>query len=140
MFPRAPKTYAKIVALELEGLLTEVLDSGLEWRWILQLDGYSESEQVVDSHGELLKSLSPGFCLASDCTLCVLELNLSRIYMAGLSPVIMYGISPVPLSVTVRRAIDVWLHPSVYQSVSLLHFGHVLEKSLSSPFVYGATK
>lgn len=40
------------IPLELEGLLTEVLDSCLERRWILKLDGDCESEQVVDSHSE----------------------------------------------------------------------------------------
>lgn len=44
--------YAMIVPLELEGLLTELLDSCLERRWILKLDGDCESEQVVDSHSE----------------------------------------------------------------------------------------
>lgn len=55
MFPRAPKMYAMTVTLELEGLLTEVLDPCLERRWILKLDGDCDTEQIVDLHSELVE-------------------------------------------------------------------------------------
>lgn len=83
-----------IVPLELEGLLTELLDSCLERRWILKLDGDCESEQVVDSHSE---PFEVSLVLAFVYFQIVLIVYLNYIcHEASLSTVIIHGISLVP--------------------------------------------
>lgn len=89
--------YAMTIPLELEGLLTEVLDSCLERRWILKLDGDCESEQVVDSHSE---PYEVSLVLAFVWLQIVLIVYLNHIcrehmYVTSLSPVIIYTRYPL---------------------------------------------